>query len=252
MTTSRTVDGPAGPRNVTIYGIPVLDGTVVLVHPINSAAAVWEHASAVSRRPTVVLDLRGHGGSATQGPFTVQGGYVDDVVAVLDALGRLGRLHLAGGSLGGSISLAVAALHSERVLGVVTFGCTGVPTEAIDTVVAGLEEMGTAGYFAEPMPDVVGTAYRAGQRVLDGTRSAAGDRPESVVAAIRYGALGADIRHLVGKVAVPVFAATGTEDPTCPPAMTEEIAAATGASPLLLDGVGQVDVSVRVGAGAGR
>jgi pimeloyl-ACP methyl ester carboxylesterase len=101
------------------------------------------------------------------------------------------------------------------------------------------------------VPDVVGTAYRAEQRVLDGMRPAAGNRPESVVAAILYGAFGADIRHLVGKVAVPVLAATGTEDLTCPPAMTEEIAAATGTSPLLLDGVGHLPmlgVPVRVGA----
>ncbi|GAA3083542.1 hypothetical protein GCM10010464_54510 [Pseudonocardia yunnanensis] len=128
---------------------------------------------------------------------------------------------------------------------------------------------GTRGDRADPgtlVPDVVGTSYRAEQRVLDGMRSAAGNRPESVVAAIPYGAFGADIRHLVGKVAVPVLAATGTEDPTCPPAMTEEIAAATGTSPVLLDGVGHLpmlEVPVRVGglidehiagveAGAGR
>ncbi|GAA1205453.1 alpha/beta fold hydrolase [Pseudonocardia alaniniphila] len=99
MTTSRTVDGPAGPLNVTIYGDPVLDGTVVLMHPINSAAMVWEHVSAVPRRPTAALDLRGHGGSTLQGPFTVEGSHVDDA---LDVLG-LGWVH------------EVAALHSERL-----------------------------------------------------------------------------------------------------------------------------------------
>lgn len=242
MPTTRRVDGPAGPLNSTVSGEPGPDGTVVLVHPINSAAVVWDHVAAASTHPTVALDLRGHGGSTLQGPFTVEGGYVDDVVAVLDAY-DLQRVHLVGGSLGGSIGLAVAALHPERVLSVATFGSTlgtGVPTGAIEAMVAELEEKGTARYFADLVPAIVGTAHRAEPRVLDGMRDAVGHRPEAVVAAILHGAFGADIRHLVGEVAVPVLAATGTEDPTCPPAMTEEIAAATGTTPVLLDGVGHL------------
>jgi pimeloyl-ACP methyl ester carboxylesterase len=239
---TRTVDGPSGPLAVMVSGDPTPDGTIVLVHPINTAAVVWEQVSALLDRPTVALDLRGHGRSTLEGPFTVEGGYVEDVLAVLDALGLSG-VHLAGGSLGGPISLALAALHPQRVRSVSTFGSTlgvGAPTEAIDAMVAELSEKGTAGYFADLVPQVVGTAYRAEPRVIEGMRVAAGTRPESVVAEILYAAFSADIRHLVGGVGVPVLAAAGTQDPTCPPEMTEEIAAATGTTAIVLDGVGHL------------
>ncbi|MCE0763292.1 alpha/beta hydrolase [Pseudonocardia kujensis] len=239
---TRTVAGPAGPLSVTVTGEPAVEGTVVLVHPINSAALVWEYVSAALDRPTVALDLRGHGASTTDGPFTVEEGYVPDVLAVLDALG-LQRVHLAGGSLGGSISLALAALHPDRVLSVATFGSTlGVdaPADAIMAMVTELEAKGTARYFADLVPDIVGARHRDEPRVVDGMRSAVGHRSGPLVGAILHGAFTADIRHLTARVQVPVLAATGTEDPTCPPAMTEEIAAATRTEPVFLDGLGHL------------
>ncbi|MEU6700873.1 alpha/beta hydrolase [Pseudonocardia sp. NPDC046786] len=252
-TSVHTVDGPAGPLTVRVTGEPAADGTLVLVHPINTAGSVWEHVTAALDRPTVALDLRGHGTSTTAGPFSIEDGWLPDVVAVLDALG-LRTVHLAGGSLGGSIALAAAALHPERVFGVATFGSTlgvGAPDEAIEAMVAELTAQGTAGYFAGLLPGIVGGAFRTEPRVVDGLAAAAGTRDEAVVAAILHGAFRADIRHLTGRVGVPVLAATGTEDPTCPPAMTAEIAAATGTEPVFLDGVGHLpmlEVPERVAA----
>jgi pimeloyl-ACP methyl ester carboxylesterase len=152
-------------------------------------------------------------------------------------------VHLAGGSLGGSIGLALAARCPERVRTVTTFGSTlgtGVPEEAIQAMIDELDAKGTEKYFADLGSQIVGPDYRDDPRVMDGLRAAAGTRPESVVAGILRGAFGADIRDVVGGVRAPVSAVGGTEDPTCPMAMTEEIAAATGGTVTVLDGVGHL------------
>ncbi|WP_245617335.1 alpha/beta fold hydrolase [Amycolatopsis taiwanensis] len=218
---------------------------LVLVHPINSAAVVWTEAAERLDRPVVALDLRGHGLSGQVGPFTVEDGYVLDVLAVLNGLG-LDRVHLGGGSLGGTISVALAALCPQRVRSVTAFGSTlgtGAPPEAIDAMVTELEAKGTVGYFADLVPQIVGSAHRESSRIRAVMAEAVGTRPEAVIARILHGAFGADIRHLTGKVAaagIPVFAVAGTEDPTCPPAMSQEMAEATGGGAMTLPGVGHL------------
>ncbi|MGY6653595.1 alpha/beta fold hydrolase [Amycolatopsis sp. TRM77291] len=239
------VEGPTGRLSVLRTtgdraGIPL-----VLLHPINSAAMVWAEAAARLDRPVVALDLRGHGESGQTGPFTVEEGYVSDVLAVLDSLG-LDEVHLGGGSLGGTICVALAALHPRRVLSVTTFGSTlrtGVPAESIGVMVSELEANGTAGYFAGLVPDIVGREHRDSVHIKEIMAEAVGTRPEAVVAEILYGAFGADIRHLAGKVAaagIPVLAVAGDEDPTCPPAMSRELAESTGGTAKMLEGTGHL------------
>lgn len=237
-----TVTGPVGALSVTVTGEPVPHGTVVLVHPINSAALVWDEVTGLLDHPSVALDLRGHGRSTMRGPFTVEDGYLPDVLAVLDAL-ELSSVHLVGGSLGGPISLAAAALHPDRVLSVTTLGSTlgtGVPAATIAAMIEQLADKGTDRYFAQLVPSIVGAAHRDEPRLLDTMRIAAGGRSESVVADILRGAFGADIRHLVAQVRAPVVAVGGSEDPTCPLPMTEEIASATGGRAISWEGVGHL------------
>ena len=239
---STTVEGPAGPIAVDVHHGPASDGAIVLVHPINTAASVWAEVTAQLDRPVVALDLRGHGRSTSAGPFVIEGGWLDDLMAVLDAL-DLGSVHLAGGSLGGTIALAAAALHPDRVRSVTCFGSTlgvGVPDEAIEAMVTDLEAKGTVPYFAELGPMVVGAAYRQNTAVLDGLATAVGTRDTAVIAGILRGAFRADIRHLAGNVKATVLATAGTEDPTCPPAMAEEIATVCGGTMFELPGVGHL------------
>lgn len=241
MSSTRTVDGPAGPLAVDVYNGPLDDSAVVLVHPINTAASVWAPVAGLLDRPVVAFDLRGHGRSVPAGPYAIEGGWLDDLIAVLDAL-DLGSVHLAGGSLGGTIALAAAALHPDRVRSVTCFGSTlgvGVPAEAIEGMVTELEAKGTVKYFADLGPLVVGAAHRT-DAVLGGLAAAVGTRDTAVIAGILRGAFSADIRHLAGNVKVPVLATAGTEDPTCPPAMAEEIAAVCHGSMLELPGVGHL------------
>lgn len=239
------VEGQAGRLSVLRTTGERSGDPLMLIHPINSAAVVWTEVAARCERPVVAIDLRGHGTSVAEGPFTVEEGYVPDVLAVLDSLG-LDRVHLGGGSLGGTISVALAALHPQRVLSVTAFGSTlgtGVPTAQIDGMVTELREKGTAGYFADLVPQVVGSAHRESAGVLDVMAEAVGDRAEEVVAEILYGSFGADIRHLAGEVVgtgIPVLAVAGTEDVTCPPEMAQELAEATRGTSTTLPGVGHL------------
>lgn len=93
---------------------------VVLLHGANLDARSWgalpDALSATHR--VITLDLRSHGHSAdASGPFSWTG----DVIEVLDAL-RLGRVVLAGHSLGAEVALDVALAHPDRVRGLVLIG----------------------------------------------------------------------------------------------------------------------------------
>ncbi|WP_231645016.1 alpha/beta fold hydrolase [Sciscionella sediminilitoris] len=239
------IAGDAGTLSVLRVGVDRPGTPLVLLHPINSAAVVWTEVAAAMDRPVLAVDLRGHGESVLSGPFTVEEGYVPDVRAVLDQLG-LARAHFGGGSLGGTISVALGALAPQRVASVTAFGSTlgtGVPDEAIAAMVTELEEKGTAGYFADQVRQIVGPAYRESAHIRTVMAEAVGERPENVVAQILYGAFGADIRAIAGNLAgsgIPVRAVTGSADPTCPPAMSAELAEVTGGTALTLPGVGHL------------
>ena len=100
-------------------------------------------------------------------------------------------MHLVGGSLGGTIALAAAALHPDRVRSVTTFGSTlgvAAPAEAIEAMVDELTAKGTEAYFADLAPLIVGAAYRADERVLAAVRAAVGSRDPSIIADILRGA----------------------------------------------------------------
>lgn len=245
------IAGPAGDISVTRTGSGA-EPSVVLLHPINTAGVVWHPVMQMLDRPTIAIDLRGHGRSSPGHPYTVEDGYVLDVLAVLDEL-QLPAVHLAGGSLGGTISLALAALHPQRVHSVLTLGSTlgtQVPAAAIDEMVRQLTAVGPQRYFADLVGQIVGPQYRDCPG-LDDVARAAGGRPVDIVEAILRAAFSADIRHLADRVQAPVLAVGGTADPTCPVGMTIEIATRTNGSHLELDGVGHLpmlEVSERIAA----
>ncbi|WP_217898656.1 alpha/beta fold hydrolase [Haloechinothrix alba] len=232
--------GPAGRLAVAGSADFAEDDLVVLVHPINTSSRVWRAAAARLDRPVLALDLRGHGLSDQRGPFLIHD-YMADVLAVLDEF-AVRKAHLVGGSLGGTISLALAATHRDRVASVTAFGSTlgtGVGENVIEQMVAQLNSVGCTSYFAELIPQVVGHDYR-GTPVVREALDAVGERPESVIAEILRGAFSADIRHLTSAVRCSTFAAAGDQDPTCPVEMSRELATATGGVSRVLPGLGHL------------
>jgi len=99
--------------------------TVLMLHGLaESGEAFRAFVPALSRHARVVrLDLRGYGASspmAADYPWRFET-LVADAVALLDHLG-VARAHVVGGKIGGTIALALAARHPERVDRLATLG----------------------------------------------------------------------------------------------------------------------------------
>ncbi|MDT0377526.1 alpha/beta hydrolase [Streptomyces sp. DSM 42041] len=63
----------------------------------------------------IMYDLRGHGRSDRPATGYRLEDFVDDLVALLDALGETRRVHVVGNSFGGTIASALDAWHPDRV-----------------------------------------------------------------------------------------------------------------------------------------
>src|SRR5262249_11132645 len=103
-------DHPVSPvalarRTTSGAGVPV-----VLLHGLGETSSTWSDFAAMLDRPTVALDLRGHGSSPWCGEYTV-----DDMASdVLAALGD-SPVDLVGHSMGGHVASHVALRAPERV-----------------------------------------------------------------------------------------------------------------------------------------
>ena len=94
--------------------------TVLFHHGLGACSACWDGwtPALIDRCRLVRFDMRGHGASPLPPRFEWSlDALVDDVVAVADAV-TSARFHLVGESTGGTVALALAARHPDRVLSV--------------------------------------------------------------------------------------------------------------------------------------
>ena len=135
------------------------DRLVVFLHGLvmdNLSSWYFTVANPVAVHAEVLLyDLRGHG--KTERPedgYTVDG-HVDDLVALLDALGHSERpLELVGNSFGGLLAVAFALRHPDRVRGLALIDAQ-VHDEAWG------EEMRTSlGLQGEELEDAIATNFQ--------------------------------------------------------------------------------------------
>jgi len=128
--------GAIDPSNIEVQGkslryLPLGEGgsPKVLIHGMGSDLNSWlfNHAALADTGATFALDLPGHGGSYK----TLETGDVAELTAAtlgfLDSL-ELGRVHLVGHSLGGSVAAQLASENPSRVYSLTLISSLGPGT----------------------------------------------------------------------------------------------------------------------------
>jgi pimeloyl-ACP methyl ester carboxylesterase len=146
---------PIVDRDATVNGITLRcatwgtytspERTIMMVHGVTAnSRSFGACAPALAAQGWYVIapDLRGRGLSAKPAHGYGIVYYVEDVLALGDALG-LGRLNLVGHSMGARVALILAALHPERVNRLVLVDAGGdPPADAYQNVAATLKRIG--------------------------------------------------------------------------------------------------------------
>ncbi len=93
---------------------------LVFVHGGGANAHWWTHiaASFADDVRVLALDLSGHGDSGHRGVYSLEQ-WTDEVMAVAATGGIVGPPVVVGHSMGGFVTIATAALHSEQLAGVI-------------------------------------------------------------------------------------------------------------------------------------
>lgn len=245
MSTSSSfqIDGPAGSLSGADAapadggaGLPVL-----LVHGINMSSDVWTEVADIlsATRRVITFDLRGHGQSDKQGPFTADD-YADDALAVLDARG-VGRAHVVGTSFGGSTAATLAVKAPDRVATVASFGgALAVEGLDLDGAIAFIRSVGVRDFFASFLPQgsfAPGTDQALLDRALD---AASNGREVETVIEVTTTALHADTTAAAQAVTVPALVVTGEHDMTCPVPAGQAVAQALRTPHVVMAGRGHV------------
>jgi 3-oxoadipate enol-lactonase len=203
-------------------------GVVVLSNSLGTTLAMWEPQAAALARGHRVLryDLRGHGDSSVpEAPYSIAD-LGSDLLALLDRTGTA-RASLFGVSLGGMVSMWVAAHAPERVDRLILCSTSAVmgPPESWTERAALVRREGTAAVadavvarwftraFAAAQPDVV--ARIRGQLAATPAEGYAG-----CCEAIRE----MDQRPDLPAIAAPTLVIAAEGDPSTPPAHARTIA----------------------------
>lgn len=258
----RSTRGGAGTLSYLAWPGPDSTTPILYLHPVNTAAAVWTWVADElgEDRGAFAVDYRAHGRSAAGGPYH-PADYAADALAVLDAE-AVARAHVVCGSIGGAVAVELAVAAPDRVASIAAFGATlrvGWAEPLLDETEEDLRALGVREWFVRHGGEILGPATRpdAADRLVElASTGREGDRDlDTVVEVLRTTFGRADSRPAAARLGTPrpparVF--VGTHDPTCPPAMAEELAGALDAEvrtitdighlPMLEDPAGSADL----------
>jgi len=244
--------GKAGELAYLSWPGPGTQIPILYLHPVNTAAAAWSAVADAlgEKRPALAVDYRAHGGSEAGGPYHPVD-YAIDALAVLDAC-EVARAHVVAGSIGGAVATELALMAPDRVASIAAFGATlGVfwDRAALAGMERDLRALGVREWFVQHGGGIFGPAARsdAGERLTElATTGRDGDRDLDTVVELTLTTFGfADSRPAAAALTAggrrpPTRVFVGTHDPTCPPAMAEDLAAALGGDLRVLVNIGHL------------
>jgi 3-oxoadipate enol-lactonase/4-carboxymuconolactone decarboxylase len=215
-----------GPDRASAPNGPVL----VLLNSMGTSTAMWEPCLGPLAEQFTVLrvDARGHGASPVAAAGTPCGisDLALDVVAVLDRL-DLGRVHIAGCSLGAMAGLWIAAHRPERV-GRLAVMCTSagpladsgyrargeaVRRGGLDSVADAVVDRWLTAAIRERDPELVATV----RSMLTSTDAESYAQCCDALVAL-------DLRADLARIAAPTLVMTGDQDEALPPVHGQRIA----------------------------
>ena len=235
------LQGPAG----TLTGWVTESGDesatpVLFIHPINLQGACWGAVVAFLDPPRrcVLPDLRGHGGSDGFGPYGLEQ-WGADCLAAMDHFG-IKRQHVVGASLGGPLSVYLAAEHPTRIASVTALGSAlRIEGEEPEAVLDVLRAKGVREMFREVVPKI-SVAPEAPEDLIEEIVDLANPNDAETVAEIWGATIASDAGPFAARVRCPVLVATGEHDKTCTPEQGAQMAERLGTSLVLMSGVGHL------------
>lgn len=224
------------------HGDPAAD-PIVLLEGMGGDVPGWRRniPHLAERLRIVAFDHRGNGRSDDPPEHATMSTFVDDTIALLDALG-IDHAHVYGQSFGGMVAQELALAHPGRVASLVLAAthCGGSHVVAAPRIPVPKGEPWRALYargFPEAEPEHVAEDLAVGARQ---PRHADGGRRQWE-AMQRF-----DAYDRLGSIAAPTLVLHGTEDAMVSPANAEVLAARIpNAELLLLRGAGHVYHSER-------
>lgn len=207
------------------------DTTLVLVHEMGGTLDSWDQVmpALLPGRRVLRFDWRGAGMSEKLRATPSFDLLADDIAALLDALGIVGKVALAGCAVGAGIALNFALRHTARTAAVVAMApATGVAADRREATLAradAVEKLGPRGIvdqsFASSYPPTV--RHDAEQFRRFRARWLAND-PESFAAINRILA-DSPLTTKLQEVVCPVLLVAGIHDALRPPSLIEPLSA---------------------------
>jgi pimeloyl-ACP methyl ester carboxylesterase len=203
------------------------DETVLFHHGIGCDGRVWEGwlPSLTDRYHVVRFDMRGFGRSAdaAKGFDWNVANLVKDIFAVADEV-QAQRFHIVGESMGGTLAMAAALEHPQRVATVtVSNGAhLGSSIQNLEHWQKVFDEKGAAGWSAMMMRDRFFDDGLTREQWAWYEANQASHPPASVMAAIKT-LVGADITPYLGALHQPVLLLHGDSSPFIPVKVMAEL-----------------------------
>jgi pimeloyl-ACP methyl ester carboxylesterase len=202
-----------------------LEPRIVLLHGVGLDRSMWETFQAVCDRPTLALDLPGHGAQPPlREPQTL-------ATLAQDVMSRLpeGPVHLVGFSLGALIAQYVARFAPAKILTLTSVNSVCRRTaEESEAVARRLDTAGTE--FAEGVDLAIERWFPKASTTVPVERIAAvrqvlaGNDIQSYLHAYRVFAHGdQEIGPELGDITAPALAITGSDDPGSTPEMSHRL-----------------------------